>query len=441
VPEFLEPAVFVHVGATRDGQRVFFSRDERDLWAYDVGARSASKLTTLDEGLRISGIASDERGERVVMSVQRHATDAKQSPESPNDLFVFRVSDRSGAFVTSDGKWHGTAAFVPGAAGWLVSSSRRGGLLNLWKTPVDGGATQLATGSGDDIFATPTWDGAALLYVHDQTIRQIFARAPRDSGWTRITHEAIDHVEPQLDPSGRRLTFTTFDRDRNLRAAWEADAPAFDPPRRLSLPVAPIAIRELPDARRVVVLAAGGSRNDLVVVDRTSSDVVTVASKLTTTSEFSLSSDAALVAFVDGERARIVPLGGAAGDLASFDAVRVVAFSPRRARDLAIVSTTGPGTANVELRDLTSGRRRVIAKCADSDRVVWARDGGSIWIVPSLEPTIRRVDANDGHTIESIAAAGDNTLSLTVADDGTLVAEATVGQSRLMWMENFGASP
>jgi serine/threonine protein kinase len=442
-PEFLEPAAYVNFGATRDGTRLFFSKDERDLWAYDFAARTATKLGALEEGARVLAIASDERGERLVVTVQRHPKDAKQSPESANDLYVFRVREGQGEYFTSDATWHGTAAFVPGAPFALVSSSRRGGLLNLWKIGADGAPRQLAAGPGDDIYAVPTWDGRALLYLHDQTIRQLFVRVPRATAWTRVTHEAIDHQGPTLDAAGKQLVFTTYDRDRKQRAAWLAEGPSFASPRPLPLPIAPIVVRILPTGDRIVALAAGAGRNELLLIERASGATSVVAADLTTTSQFSVAADGARVAFVDGTQGRVEPLGADSPSRAErFDGVSAVEFSPRRATELALLRvTSSPADAQIEVRELSTGRSRMLGRCAVSAQLAWAPDGKSIWIVPALEPMLRRIDARDGRVIESIVSPGDNTLSLAVANDGTLVAESTVGEGRLFMMENFDSSP
>ena len=442
-PEFLEPAAYVNFGATRDGARLFFSRNERDLWAYDFAARTATKLGALEEGARVLAIASDERGERLVATVQRHPKDAKQSPESANDLYVFRVREGQGDYLTSDATWHGTAAFVPGAPFALVSSSRRGGLLNLWKIGADGAPRQLAAGPGDDIYAVPTWDGRALLYLHDQTLRQLFVRAPRATAWTRVTHEAIDHQGPTLDAAGKQLAFTTYDRDRKQRAAWMAEGPTFASPRPLPVPIAPIIVRILPTGDRIVALAAGAGRNELVLIERASGAMSVVAADLTTTSQFSVAADGARVAFVDGTAGRVEPLGeGSASRAERFDGVGAIEFSPKGVTELALLRIrSSPSDAQIEVRDLSTGRARVLGHCAVSAQLAWAPDGKSIWVVPSLEPTLRRIDARDGRVLESIASPGDNTLSLAAADDGTLVAESVVGVGRLFLMENFDSSP
>ena len=76
---------------------------------------------------------------------------------------------------------------------WVIHSSDRGGAINLWRAPFDGGAPEAITsGPGSDSTADVSRDGRRIVFINSRTDTRIVAVDPQVVGITTMTQTLLD---------------------------------------------------------------------------------------------------------------------------------------------------------------------------------------------------------------------------------------------------------
>ncbi|MGH7595065.1 MAG: protein kinase domain-containing protein [bacterium] len=157
----------------------------------------------------------------------------------------------------------------------IIYSSNKGGNVNLWMTPANGGQTvQITKGSGPDIGMKISADGKKLLYLQRQWIGHVWLAHLDGSAAQQITFDERHTWRPSFSPDGQRLLFCMGGSDLFARTAHlymtnrdggnrqqmttgdqATDSPAWSPDGRW-IAYGSRSISEPPDSNRVYLLAA-----------------------------------------------------------------------------------------------------------------------------------------------------------------------------------------
>jgi len=96
----------------------------------------------------------------------------------------------------------------------IIYSSNKGGNINLWMAPVNGGQTvQITKGSGPDIGMKISADGKKLVYLQQQRIGHVWLAHLNGSAARQITFDERRTWRPFFSPDGQRLLVCTGGSD------------------------------------------------------------------------------------------------------------------------------------------------------------------------------------------------------------------------------------
>lgn len=129
------------------------------------------------------------------------------------DLLVIPVTGGDPRRLTFENGWGGVPAWTHDG-NEIVYPSNRGGLLNLWRIPVNGGSPQPVAGIGPEAFAPSIpRRGNLLAYVHPNSKDSIWQIRLRDEthpagAATRlITSRGRVNWRPSFSPDGKKVVF------------------------------------------------------------------------------------------------------------------------------------------------------------------------------------------------------------------------------------------
>jgi Tol biopolymer transport system component/DNA-binding winged helix-turn-helix (wHTH) protein len=144
------------------------------------------------------------------------------------DLFVIPITGGEPRRLTFENAWGGVPAWTPDGSE-IVFPSSRGGMLNLWRIPANGGLPQPVAGIGPVAFAPSIpRRGNLLAYVHATASNSIWQIRLRDETHplgpaTRlITSRGRVNWRPGFSPDGKKLV---FESDRlGYSDIWSCDS-------------------------------------------------------------------------------------------------------------------------------------------------------------------------------------------------------------------------
>ncbi|HJZ86905.1 MAG TPA: protein kinase, partial [Polyangia bacterium] len=445
-PQFVTESARGSFAATLDGRKVLYQRTPRDLALLDLRTLGTKDVVHFPANEGFTDIAIDADGKRAVLGV-RKSSEGGFFVMTRSDLYLVSLPGGEGKYLTTDNDFNCTASFIPDQPDALVVSSHRGGAQNLWKFFLDGRPPfQLTSGGGgDDVFPIMSPDGKRLFYIHDNTVTQLWLREPGGKEWRRLTGELIDHSGPTLDAKGRTLVYATYNRETGARQLMTATLPAFEPHPLGSYPQV-LEPALTPDGKELLATRLDGEQRALVLLGAQGAliGMVIQGQSAPFCGGATLSADHAAIAFAHdrGDTGLYLLSRGGAATVLSRDVACYARFSPQKPNLLAYLRRTSPGTGQLELLDVQTGKMRVLAALPfDSTRVTWDPAGESIYVSDYENRVIRRLATADGKMREEITAPGDNLVAFAAGPNGLLVAEGSVGRTRLLAIENIPQSP
>lgn len=347
--------------------------------------------------------------------------------------------------VPTDGLGPEHVAFVPGQPA-LVAALGRGDSHGLWKLFLDGRPAAQLTAATDGQHLCPrvTPDGRRVFFMHDRSRGTLYARAPADRDWTALTPDVRSYVEPSLDALGRRLAYV-HSTNAISGDLWVAEPPRGGSARRLG--VGDVVFAAIaPDGEEVAAFARRGAGQALLLVPIGRGELRVLAEPLSTPcGPPAVSPDGRLIAagYAGGRPGLyLYPRDGSAPRELVRQAVCRPQFSPRGDL-LAYARFSGPGTGEVEILELATGAVRAVTTANGLATLspTWHPDGRSLYVGRLEARELARVSTADGREVERLPFPEGLPEGLAVGPSGELIIVSTVGQARLMSLENLASGP
>jgi serine/threonine protein kinase len=451
-PRFIMEMPRSKLSATADGRTVLFAPSSREVALLDLTTMKTRVIYRFPANEGFTGLTISADGRRALIGVER-ASEGGFTLKTRSDLFLLSTVTGEGRYITSDSEFNAIGTFVPDDPNAIVISSHRGGTQALWKFFLDGRPPLQLTNEagGDDIFPVMSPDGKRLIFMHDLTLNQLYVREQAGAAWRPITRDLFDHTSPTLDATGHALVYATHDHDTGVRQLWRAEAPAFDSPNPVGSLTRLLEPALSADGQEIVATRLEGEVRSVVRLTEkgTLMEIVTPSYKGTFCGGATVSPDRQRVAFArDGDELGlyVVPAGE---DVTRTPPVAILQasvcyarFSPRNPNLLAYLRRTSPGRGRLELLDLAShSTRSVFEVPLDSARLSWDPDGSAIYVYEDEKRVIKRVRLADSAVTDLVEAPGDDSAGFAAGPDGLLVAEGTVGRTRMLSIENIGSTP
>jgi len=154
---------------------------------------------------RVVVMRCDRRGDWLAyaLSPQAHGV------YPPADVHLLELASGARRQLTHDGLRNLTPTFTPDGRS-IVFASARGGHINLWEIPTDGGEpVQLTSGVGNDLSPDIAPDGRTLVFNADITSRPLFVH-PATGTPRRLVPSRPILLRLQMTPDGTEVIATDY---------------------------------------------------------------------------------------------------------------------------------------------------------------------------------------------------------------------------------------
>ena len=206
------------------------SDEDRGLFLIDPQTGDAKRLTDPEPGLvdTYPPVSPDGRFVAFVRDMGRGVSTLYLVPFEPLGTTPLRL--RPLRFPGFERVYVGAPAWMPDSR-QLVFESNRGGLYQLWITPIDQSKRPLLLNSLSDNAHTPAiWATGEFVYVRDTTVINIWRASLEKRGdgtWTvgaveRVVGSTRQENTPSVSPAGRRLAFCSNPTERSGSAILTA---------------------------------------------------------------------------------------------------------------------------------------------------------------------------------------------------------------------------
>jgi serine/threonine protein kinase len=183
-------------------------KGERKL--LELSGRDYDRLSTLF--YNVSWSADSKR----LAFLRNYLTPTK---ERYTEIFIRGLEDSSERQITFDKKLIDDFCWTP--TGEFVFNSSRGGNINLWVIPEDGGTpTQLTLGAGTDRFARVSKDGKHLVYGNESQTSNLWTFDFVTKELRQLTFEDGSLYQPAYSPDGSKFLNQEYDDFTPARKGW-----------------------------------------------------------------------------------------------------------------------------------------------------------------------------------------------------------------------------
>ncbi|HSQ75368.1 MAG TPA: protein kinase, partial [Bacteroidota bacterium] len=198
-----------------DGQRFGYLVDSSPLPGLDVLQWWSCRPDGSDRRIEIADTVTATPGIRVAYRYSpdgRSIAWTKNLPDGHSEIMIRNLKDGTDRQLTHDAKFADDPLWTH--TGHIIYSSNRGGNINLWMMPVDGGEpVQVTRGSGPDVPLGITADTKRLMYSELQDIGQVKI-ADVSSGIVRqLTMDERERGRAAISPSGKYVAFPAQEID------------------------------------------------------------------------------------------------------------------------------------------------------------------------------------------------------------------------------------
>jgi len=139
--------------------------------------------------------------------------------ERYTEIFVRGLEDSAEQQITFDKKLIDDFCWTP--TGEFVFNSSRGGNVNLWVMPEDGGTpTQLTLGAGADRFPRISKDGKHLVYGNESQTSNLWTFDFSTKQMQQLTYEDGSLYQPAFSPDGSKFLHRELDDFAPARNGW-----------------------------------------------------------------------------------------------------------------------------------------------------------------------------------------------------------------------------
>jgi Tol biopolymer transport system component len=252
-----DPYPDVHPCWSASGRFVYFSSYRSggiNLWKTPVGADGAalgpSRQVTTGPGQDVEAAISRD-GKRLAFTILRQNADLWRLPVSP--LTGEQAGPPEKVLATTREESRG--AFSPDG-GTIAFNSDRGGDMNIWILPPEGGARPVTRGPGGDYQPCFSPDGSRLAFFS--------SRAGTPGIWTvslptgeliRLTDGGAIRINPFFSPDGRSIAYQSDEAGR--LEVWRMDADGGNPRQLTDVGVMGHFLRFTADGRHIVFRSPG----------------------------------------------------------------------------------------------------------------------------------------------------------------------------------------
>jgi len=130
----------------------------------------------------------------------------KNLPDGHSEIMIRNLKDGTDRQLTHDAKFADDPLWTH--TGHIIYSSNRGGNINLWMMPVDGGEpVQVTRGGGPDVPLGITADGKQLMYSELQDIGQVKIADVNTGVIRQVTMDDRERGGPRYPPAEGMLPF------------------------------------------------------------------------------------------------------------------------------------------------------------------------------------------------------------------------------------------
>ncbi len=195
------------------------------IWICDASGGNAHKVTQPEGKAWHTQPAFSRDGRRIAF--------IRRGSGPYGELATAELSSGRVKFLTDDR----ALALSPA---WSVDSqfvyfaSTRGGSMNLWKIPSEGGSpAQVTAGRGDDADLDLSADGQKIVFASQRSatnLLEVELDAPADTGRKWLTTDVSrGNIAPAYSPDGRHIAYFTNRKGAENEAIWMMDADGSNP--------------------------------------------------------------------------------------------------------------------------------------------------------------------------------------------------------------------
>jgi hypothetical protein len=205
-----------HPRYSPDGTRLVFDLTlggtERDVWIFDRGTRTMSRVTRIGDAHDPSWLPNGREVSFFSFKAGSLMTAPYDGATAPRPVTIgpgFAATD-----LLNPGSW------VPDGSAYVGGVTERGAPSDVWRIPRDGSAPVKLVGSpADEVAPAISPDGRWLAYQSDETGRaEVYVRAI-DGREGRVQVSNAGGTGPLWDPRGSTVFYVEPDRDRRLLVA------------------------------------------------------------------------------------------------------------------------------------------------------------------------------------------------------------------------------